>query len=72
MKEWHTLFTKFYKELEKDENFTFNIEEMTFCFETFAKEDMLGRSSMKKVLKSIVPNVTGGIMSIFKEGHYLN
>ena len=70
LKEIHRMFRKFYLELDKDENMTFEFEEMVECFETFAREDMVGKRNIKKVLKSIGANFTGGIISLFKEGHY--
>lgn len=72
LKEIHRLFRKFYLEIDKDENMTFELDEMIECFELFSQEDMLGKRLMKKVLKSIGANFTGGIISLFKEGHYSN
>ena len=52
LKEIHRLFRKFYLEIDKDENMTFEYDEMIDCFEMFSREDMLGKRLMKKVLKS--------------------
>jgi hypothetical protein len=49
----------------------FDYNEMVDCFEDFSQEENLGKKNMKKVLKVIGANFTGGIiMSLFKEGHY--
>eukprot|EP00347_Sterkiella_histriomuscorum_P020611 403337148 len=72
LKEIHRLFRKFYLEIDKDENMTFELDEMVDCFEMFSQEDMLGKRSMRKVLKSIGANFQAGIISIFKEGQITN
>ena len=68
----HRLFRKFYADYDSDENFVFDFQEMVDCFEGMSSEDMLGKRGMKKTLKSIGANFTGGIMALFKEGHYNN
>lgn len=71
IKEMHTLFMKFYRDFDKDENMTFDKEELIQCFEVFARPDLLGVDNMKIVLNNIesIMNLLGGlILSIFKEG----
>lgn len=68
LKEWHTMFMKFYQEYDKDENMTFDLAEITGVFEKFAGNEWLGRKKMTKVLKSIGANITSGLLMFFKEG----
>ena len=50
IREWHTMFMKYYKEIDKDHNMTFDIDEITSCFELFSKNEMLGKKRMTNVL----------------------
>jgi hypothetical protein len=51
--EIHNLFMKFYTTFDKEENMTFDIDELTQCFEIFASEDMLGRKEFIKIIDEI-------------------
>jgi len=63
----------FYREFDRNEDMTFEKDEMTQCFEAFANEDMIGKEFMKLVLeKAGVDNIATGLMALFKEGQYAN
>lgn len=73
--ERHKLFMQFYKDFDKDENMTFEKDEMEACFEYFASEEGLGKENMKEVFNSLnekVDTFNSGIKSIFQEGSYSN
>jgi len=73
MSDWHTIFMNFYREFDRNEDMTFEKDEMTQCFEAFANEDMIGKEFMKLVLeKAGVDNIATGLMALFKEGQYAN
>ncbi len=68
IKELHMLFRNFYIDVDEDENLTFEYDEMINCFETFSKEDYIGRKCMKKVFNSIGVDHHRGIIDLLKEG----
>ena len=72
IRELHRMFRKFYLEIDDSENLTFEYDEMVSCFETFSREEMLGKRNIKKIIKSIGVDCSSSIMEIFKKASYFS
>ena len=70
LKEIHDLFMKFYNDIDKNYNQKFDKTDLIQCFETFAKDEMLGIQNMKIVIDMIIKqkNFLRNFMSLFNEG----
>lgn len=63
------MFMRFYAEIDSDESLAFEMGETVDCFERFAQdESLMGRKKVQTVIEHMGIDVTGGLMSFFKEG----
>jgi hypothetical protein len=66
--ERHRMFMSFYREIDRDESLTFEIDETKACFERYASDQrLIGKKKVQRIIEHIGVTVGDNLFSLLEE-----